>query len=54
MDAMITVEKVRAPNSGRRSGEPNMYWPQIWWLNHAVKRSFDCNERGLSIALIVA
>jgi hypothetical protein len=25
MDVVIRVEKVRAPNAGRRSGEPNMY-----------------------------
>jgi hypothetical protein len=45
MDVVITVEKGRAPNAGRRSGAPNMYWPHIWWLNQAVKRGVDCNER---------
>jgi hypothetical protein len=25
MDVVITVENVRAPNAGRRSGAPNMY-----------------------------
>jgi hypothetical protein len=28
----FSVEKVLAPNAGRRSGAPNMYWPHIWWL----------------------
>jgi hypothetical protein len=32
---VITVEKVRAPNAGRRSGAPHLYWPQ-WWLIQAV------------------
>jgi hypothetical protein len=49
-----TVGKVRAPNAGRRLGAPNMYWPHIWWLTQAVKRGVDCNERLLTIALIVA
>jgi hypothetical protein len=44
-DFVITVEKVRATNAGRRSGAPNMYWPHILWLNQAVKRGVDCNER---------
>jgi hypothetical protein len=29
----------------RPSGEPNMYWPHIWWLNQAVERGVDCDER---------
>jgi hypothetical protein len=45
MDVVITVEKVRAPNAGRRSGAPHMYWPHIWWLNQTVTRGVDCNER---------
>jgi hypothetical protein len=46
MDVVITKEKERAPNLGTRSGAQNMYyWPHIWWLNHAVKRGIDCNER---------
>jgi hypothetical protein len=53
MDVVITVEKVRAANAGRRSGTPNMYWPHIWWLSHAVKRGVDCNERWLFAALII-
>jgi hypothetical protein len=40
MDVVITVEKVRAPNAGRRSRAPH-----IWWLNQAVTRGIDCNER---------
>jgi hypothetical protein len=36
MDVVITVQKVRAPNAGRRSGAPHMYWPHNWWLNQAV------------------
>jgi hypothetical protein len=44
MDVMITVGKVRAPSAGRRLGAPNMYWPHIWWLNHAVKREVDCSK----------
>jgi hypothetical protein len=47
MDVVITVEKVRAPNAGRHSGAPYMYWPHIWWLNQAVTRGVDYarNER---------
>jgi hypothetical protein len=45
MDVVITVEKVRAPNAGSRSGAPNMHWPHIWWLNQAVKRGVDSNAR---------
>jgi hypothetical protein len=45
MDVGITVEKVRAPKAGRRSGAPHMYWPHIWWLNQAVTRGIDCYER---------
>jgi hypothetical protein len=45
MNVVITVGKVRAPNAGRRSGAPHMYWPNIWWLNQAVTRGVDCNER---------
>jgi hypothetical protein len=41
-DVVITVEKVRPPNAGRRSRAPNMFWPHIWWLNQAVERSVDC------------
>jgi hypothetical protein len=52
-DDGITVEKVRAPNAGRRSGPPKMYWPHIWWLNHAVKGGVDCNERWFYTALII-
>jgi hypothetical protein len=52
-DVVITVEKVRAPNAGRCSGAPNMYWPRIRWLNHAMKRGVDCNERCLYAALII-
>jgi hypothetical protein len=51
-DVVITVEKVRAPNAGRRSGAPNMYWPHLWWLNQAVERGVDRNERWLYAALI--
>jgi hypothetical protein len=52
-DVVITVEKVRAPNAGRRSGAPNMYWPHIWWLNPAVERGVKCDERWLYAALII-
>jgi hypothetical protein len=45
MDVVISVEKVRAPNTGRRTGAPNMFWPLIWWLNQAVNRGVDLNER---------
>jgi hypothetical protein len=45
MDVVITEGKVRVPNAGSCSGAPRMYWPHIWWLNHAVKRGVDCNER---------
>jgi hypothetical protein len=45
MDVVITEEKVRAPNAGSRSGVAHMYWPHIWWLNQAVTRGVDCNER---------
>jgi hypothetical protein len=45
MDVMITVEKVRAPNAGRRSGAPQMFGPHIWWINQAVTIGVDCNER---------
>jgi hypothetical protein len=38
---------------GRRSGAPNIYWPHIWWLNHAVKRGFDCDEHWLYAASII-
>jgi hypothetical protein len=44
MDVVITVGKLRAPKADRRSGAPHMYWPQIWWLIHAVKGGVDCNE----------
>jgi hypothetical protein len=44
---------VCAPNAGRRSGEPHMYWPHIWWLNQTVTRGVDCNERCLYAALII-
>jgi hypothetical protein len=30
-----------------------MYWPHIWWLNKAVTRGVDCNERLLYAALII-
>jgi hypothetical protein len=30
-----------------------MYWPHIWWLNQAVTRGVDCNERCLYVALII-
>jgi hypothetical protein len=40
-----------APNAGRRSRAPNMYWPHIWWLNQALKRCVDCKERWLHAAL---
>jgi hypothetical protein len=53
MDVVITVEKVRARNAGRRLGAPHMYWPHIWWLNQAVTRVVDCNERWLYAALII-
>jgi hypothetical protein len=53
MDVVITVEKVRAPNAGTRLGATNMYWPHIWWLNQAVKRGVNCNERFLYAALII-
>jgi hypothetical protein len=53
MDVVITVKKVRASNAGRRSGVSNMYWSHIWWVNHAVKRGVDCNERWLYTALII-
>jgi hypothetical protein len=43
---VITVEKVRAPNA-------DMYWLHIWWLNQAVERGVDCNERWLYAALII-
>jgi hypothetical protein len=33
-DVVITVEKVRPPNAGRRSGAPNMLNRPIKWLNH--------------------
>jgi hypothetical protein len=49
---VITVEKVRAPNAGRRSGVPNLYWPHILWLIQAVRRGVDCNERCINVALI--
>jgi hypothetical protein len=45
MGVVIKVEKVRAPNAGRRSGATHMYLPHIWWLNKAVTRGDDCNER---------
>jgi hypothetical protein len=45
MDVVITAEKVRAPNAGRRSGAQHMNWPHIWWFYQAVKRGIDCNER---------
>jgi hypothetical protein len=50
---MITVVKVYAPNAGRRSGAPNIYWPHIWWLIQVVKRGVDCNERLLYAAFII-
>jgi hypothetical protein len=53
MDVVITVEKVRAPNAGRTSGAPHLYWPHIWWLNQAVTRGVDCNERWLYAVLII-
>jgi hypothetical protein len=52
-DVVITVEKVRAPNAGRLSEAPHMYWPHIWWLIQAVYRGVDCNERWLYAALII-
>jgi hypothetical protein len=30
-----------------------MYWPHIWWLNQAVERGVDCNERWLYAELII-
>jgi hypothetical protein len=35
------------------SGAPNMHWPHNWWLNQAVKKGVDCNERSLYTALII-
>jgi hypothetical protein len=29
----------------QHSGAPNMYWPHIWWLNHAVKRGVEISCR---------
>jgi hypothetical protein len=51
---VITVEKVRAPYAGRRSGAPNMYWPHIWWLRKKalIVMSVDFLLQLLSIALI--
>jgi hypothetical protein len=45
MDVVVTVEKVRAPNAGRRSGATHMHWPHIWWLIQAVLRGVDYIER---------
>jgi hypothetical protein len=42
-DVVTTVGKRRAPNADRRSGAPNVYWPHVWLLIQAVKRSVDCN-----------
>jgi hypothetical protein len=54
MEFVITVEKVPTPNAaGSHSGAPHMYWPRILWLNQAVKRGVDYNERWLYAALII-
>jgi hypothetical protein len=50
---VIIVEKMRAPNAGKRLGAQNMYWPRIRWLIQAVKRGVDCNERCIYAALII-
>jgi hypothetical protein len=49
MDVVITVEKVCAPNAGRHLGAPNMYWPHIWLLNHAVEISCRLNINTVEI-----
>jgi hypothetical protein len=56
---VISVETVRLPNVGKRSGEPIVYWPHGCWLIQAVERgvvemSVEYTLRSLSIAMIVA
>jgi hypothetical protein len=38
---VITVEKVREPNVGRRSGAPNIYLPHVWWFVALIVMSVD-------------
>jgi hypothetical protein len=44
-DVVITVDKVRAPNAGRRSGALNMYWTHIWWKEALIVMSVDYTLR---------